>query len=218
MRLHFKTTPSAKPIPFNYQELLTGTIHKWIGQNQEHGLVSLYSFSWLYNGKKVDNGLNFEKGTAFFFSCHDRELIKRLVNGIFESPQMFCGLSVTELCIQEDPDFSRRELFFAASPIFIKRRDGEKVNFLTYRDPQANHCLEETMLTKLKNAGINENEFHISFDTTYKKAKTKLVNYNGINNKASLCPVIIKGSNQLKQFAWNVGLGNSTGIGFGAIE
>jgi CRISPR/Cas system endoribonuclease Cas6 (RAMP superfamily) len=32
------------------------------------------------------------------------------------------------------------------------------------------------------------------------------------------CPIIIKGKPETKLFAWNVGLGNSTGIGFGAIK
>lgn len=51
----------------------------------------------------------------------------------------------------------------------------------------------------------------------YSGKRIKLMTYKGIKNKASMCPVIIKGTLQSKQFAWNVGIGNSTGIGFGAI-
>ena len=43
-------------------------------------------------------------------------------------------------------------------------------------------------------------------------------NYNGVENKASWCPVIVEGKPETKAFAWNVGLGNSTGIGLGAIK
>jgi CRISPR-associated endoribonuclease Cas6 len=45
-----------------------------------------------------------------------------------------------------------------------------------------------------------------------------MIIYKGIANKANWCPVIIKGRPETKLFAWNVGLGNSTGIGFGAIK
>ena len=41
---------------------------------------------------------------------------------------------------------------------------------------------------------------------------------NGIKNKASICPVIVKGTSEQIAFAWNVGVGNSTGIGFGALN
>lgn len=50
MRLHFKIKTSRKALPFDHLPLLTGTIHKWLGQNNEHGDVSLYSFSQLEGG------------------------------------------------------------------------------------------------------------------------------------------------------------------------
>ncbi len=60
-------------------------------------------------------------------------------------------------------------------------------------------------------------EVEVSFDTSYENPKTKLVNYKGINIRASFCPVIVKGHPRAVQFAWEVGVGNSTGIGFGAL-
>ena len=70
----------------------------------------------------------------------------------------------------------------------------------------------------MKEAGLEEDEkLDISFDLSYSKKKLKLVRYHGIGNKASLCPVVIKGKPETKQFIWNVGVGNCTGIGFGAI-
>jgi CRISPR-associated endoribonuclease Cas6 len=63
-----------------------------------------------------------------------------------------------------------------------------------------------------------DDNLEIRFEKNYSKAKTKLIAYNGIKNKTNWCPVIIKGKPETKFFAWNVGLGNSTGIGFGAIK
>ena len=43
MRLHIKTSQNQIKIPFDYQQKLTGVLHKWLGENnQEHGEISLY--------------------------------------------------------------------------------------------------------------------------------------------------------------------------------
>lgn len=93
-----------------------------------------------------------------------------------------------------------------------------KIDHIVYDDPRANVCLQETLQTKMKKAGLSDESLSISFDLTYLKAGTKKITYNGVENRASWCPVIIEGNPETKLFAWNVGLGNSTGIGFGAIK
>jgi len=67
-------------------------------------------------------------------------------------------------------------------------------------------------------AGLTDDTLELRFDKDYPRASTKLVDYDGIKNRASWCPVIMKGKPETKLFAWNVGLGNSTGIGFGAVK
>lgn len=131
---------------------------------------------------------------------------------------MFNGLTVSDIIIQEAPDLADRTLFKAASPIFIKRWNGEKEDHILFNDPRADNCLKESLLTKMRKAGLEPGVFNIRFDTSYPKAATKKITYNGIQNRANWCPVIIEGDIKVKLFAWNVGLGNSTGIGFGAIK
>lgn len=218
MRIHVKIKTKNEIIPFDHQPLLTGTIHKWLGWNKEHGEVSLYSFSQLEGGKATPKGLRFEHGASFFFSAHNLDLIKKLIGGIQADPTMFFGLVVLEVVIQEDPNLADRDLFFPASPIFIKRRNGEKIDHIIFNDPRANASLEETLLSKMGKAGISDETFQIRFEVDYPKAGTKKITYNGIQNRASWCPVVIEGKPETKLFAWNVGLGNSTGIGFGAIK
>lgn len=218
MRLHLKVNSDGTIIPFDHLPKLVGTIHKWIGWNEEHGKISLYSFSQLENGKVSSNGLVFKHGTSFFFSSHSIDLIKKLITGIQTDPELFEGLTIVEVIIQEDPDLTDRNHFLVASPIFIKRSTSDKVEHVLYTDPRAGEYLMQTMQTKMKDAGISDDTLKIKFDSTYPKASSKLVNYNGIKNRASWCPVIIEGKTETKLFAWNVGLGNSTGIGLGAIK
>lgn len=219
MRIHISTTKNTSLVPFNYQQKLVGTIHKWIGENSIHDKISLYSFSWLQGGRKVSDALDFPEGATMFLSFYDDETMRKVIKTILESPLMFCGMSVTSIDIDDTPSLENRELFYCASPIFIKRKlENGSTKQYTYEDEQSGLLLKETLLSKMREAGLEEDEtLEIRFDTSYNRKKFKLVRYHGIGNKASLCPVVIKAKPETKLFAWNVGLGNCTGIGFGAI-
>ena len=218
MRIHLKTTANTTPVPFDYQQKLVGTIHKWIGNNSIHDKISLYSFSWLNGGRMIDNALQFTNGASMFISFFDDNIIKRIIKTILDAPEMFCGLTVTDITIDNEPQLLERDTFMCASPIFIKRKlENGRIKQYNYNDDEANLYLKETLLSKMKEAGIEDDSLDIRFDLSYKNKKTKLVRYHGIGNKANFCPVIIKAKPETKLFAWNVGLGNCTGIGFGAI-
>ncbi len=222
MRIHLKISSDGSVVPFEHQHKLTGTIHKWLGkENVEHGSLSLYSFSMLTNGQKsvLEKGLVFKKDTSFFISAHNSDIIKCMVGAIQKDPTMFDGLSVQEIIIQENPDLTDKEYFLVASPIFIKRKvENDRVKHFTYSEKETSSFMGETLQSKMKMVGLVDDTLEIEFDINYTKAKSKVLNYNGVKNKASICPVIIKGKPATKVFAWNVGLGNSTGIGFGAIK
>ncbi len=219
MRLHIKTSQNQIKIPFDYQQKLTGVLHKWLGENnQEHGEISLYSFSWLRNTQVSENGLICPQGASFFLSFYDTQRLKDVLANIRKEPEMFCGMNVEDVVIEDTPDLTQQEVFNLGSPILIKRNENGKITEFYYDNSISGKLLEETLRTKMRLAGIpDDNSLSIAFDLNYTKKKTKLVWYDNISNKANMCPVIIKGSNLTKQFAWNVGLGNSTGVGFGSI-
>ena len=219
MRLHIKTSANNAIIPFDYQQKMTGVLHKWLGDNnQEHGEVSLYSFSWLRNTKEAGKGLNCPKGASFFVSFYDTQRLKEVLSNIRSESEMFCGMFVEDVVIEDTPDLTQQEQFSLGSPILIKRLVNGKITEFYYDNPESGKLLEETLRTKMRLAGIPDDDtLSIVFNLSYTKKKTKLVWYDNISNKANMCPVIIKGSNLTKQFAWNVGLGNSTGVGFGSI-
>jgi len=222
MRIHLKISSDGTVVPFDHQHKLTGVIHKWIGEdNSEHGAISLYSFSMLTGAKKSGrgNGLVFENGTSFFISAHDKTLIKDIVFAIQQDATMFSGLKVQEIIIEDNPNLNDRDHFFAASPILVKRKvDDHRVKHYTYNEAETAAYLVETLQSKMAKIGLVDETLEISFDPNYTKAKSKVLNYNGVQNKANVCPVIIKAKPETKVFAWNVGVGNSTGIGLGAIK
>ena len=218
MRLHLTISPIKKEIQFNYQPILTGALHKWIGENEEHGSLSLYSFSWLQGGSASTKGISFSHGTRFFVSAHDSSLLKKIISGIQEDPLIKAGFAVEEVMIEEDRVFGKEEVFHVASPVFVKRKIEDREVHFTYTEENSNHYLTETLKRKLRKAGLSDAGVHVSFDKDYGGAKTKIIHYKQIKNKVSICPVKVIGSPEQIVFAWNVGVGNSTGIGFGSLK
>jgi CRISPR-associated endoribonuclease Cas6 len=219
MRLYLTLTKNGQTIPFNYQPYLTGAIHKWLGKrNAEHDALSLYSFSWLQNVSVKKSGIVIKEDSYFFISSYDDEFAKRILKGIVQSPKVCFGSSVSDIEIIETPFFQREHTFFAASPVFIKRRIDNNEKHITYENPSSSLYLTETLEKKLQTANLSTEGVTVKFDDTFTNARTKIISYNEIGNRVTICPVIVKGSPEQIAFAWNVGVGNSTGIGFGALK
>jgi CRISPR-associated endoribonuclease Cas6 len=219
MRLYLKLTKNKEIIPFNYQHLLTGAIHKWIGEeNKEHGDVSLYSFSWLQKANTNNKGIILTRDSYFFISTFKDDLLKAILKGVLENPFVCWGSEVYDAQIMETPEFGTKEHFLLASPVFIKKRFDDKQKHIAFNDELSGKYMTETMSKKLSVAEMSSEGLSIEFDKNYPNPKTKLIHYNEIKNKANICPVIIEGSSEQLAFAWNVGVGNSTGIGFGSLK
>ena len=219
MRLHLKLTKSSAPIPFNYQHLLTGCFHKWLGKsNVQHGEISMYSFSWLQNVKAIKKGLLTTEDTYLFINFHDKEIVKKVISGIMDAPEMFYGIKVREASIQVAPEFGNKAYFYVASPVLVKRDTEKGKKHYQYFEEETNQLLTETLKLKLEKAGLSSANISARFDTDYAKSKTKVIAYKEVKNKVNICPVIIEGTPEQITFAWNVGVGNSTGIGFGALK
>ena len=164
--------------------------------------------------------LRFREGADWFFSAHDPAIIRAMIDGILKDPDIRWGMRVGEVRIQPLPQFSSRQRFALGSPVLIKRNvEGARYQqFFTFKDPEADELLTETFQSKLRDAGIDDPEARIAFDPDYQRPKVKLVEYKGVKNKASLCPVIVTGSPEAVALAWCAGAGSSTGIGMGGLE
>src|SRR5690606_32697176 len=116
------------------------------------------------------------------------------------------------------PEFGEKRKFLVQSPVLLKRtREDGGQQFYFPSDNQANGLLTETMRNKLSKAGKSL-QIDVKFDPEYRNPKTKKIIYNKIDIIGTLCPVILEGDPEAVSFAWDVGVGNSTGIGFGAVK
>lgn len=218
MRIYLKISQNKDIVPFDHQINLVGAVHKWLGRNDVHDRLSFYSFSWLRGGRGLGKtGLMFPDGAEWFISAYDTDLIKRIVNGILDDSQVAFGMKVMEVTLRETPVYESGHRFFLGSPILVKRNQEERQKHFTFDEKEADTHLTETFQFKLSKAGLPVTGAAIRFDRAHHAAKTKLSTYRGIQNKVNYCPVILEGSPEQIGFAWDVGVGNSTGIGFGSL-
>ncbi len=218
MRLILKLSQNQSFVPYNYQRSLVGAFHKWLGSNEIHDEVSLYSLSWLQGGQKTKGGLEFSNGAEWQISIYSSQLLKPLIKGIQNNPEVCFGMAVKEVTICEPPVFSSKQKFYLNSPIFIKRKKDDRIQFYFHYDIESDALMTATLQTKLKKAGIPFENVKVMFDRSYHSPKTKIIKFNGIDCRASICPIYIEGTQEQIAFAWKVGIGNSTGIGFGALK
>lgn len=230
MRLHFTLSPNTEPVSFAYQHWLTGVFHKWLSDNNLHDKISLYSLSWLDGSRRVGNRLQFPHGAKWFVSFFEDEYVEKLVNGALRDPEMFCGMRVLEIKQQTTPDFGTKYKFKVASPVFVKGKspsNGKPPHHYLYNEPEADELLIATLVHKMDAANRESNETRftdadkrvkVGFDREFANPKIKLVRIKDIDHKASICPMIVEGTSEAVRFAWNVGIGNSTGSCFGSLK
>ena len=212
-------------VPFDYLPALKGAFHRWLGHDAAlHDGLSLYSLSWLRGGRAGRGGIYFAEGAQWFISAPDAGLIHQLVSGVIREPEIGLGLRVRDARLQATPEFAAGEQpFRVASPVFIKylppeAKFGTPADHLLPGHPLADELLTATLRHKLRQAGLDDAGAAVRFDPTHlAAAKTKLFRYKQVQCKGSICPVLVSGSAEQIRFAWEVGVGHSTGIGCGAL-
>lgn len=223
MRVILNLSESKELVPFTYKEQATYFLHNSVPLGDLHGGVSLYSFSNLRGDAKLSQnkgGLNFPYGAQIFYNFHDPQIAKLFVDSVSRSPYFGFGMKVTGIRVQQDPEFEYHEggtVFQTTSPVLVKRLGIRRDRHcLTFEDDESNAILTRILNDKAKTVGI-EHVAKVHFDSSYSRPKTKLIKYKGTINIANSCPIIIQGHPEILKLAWNVGVGNSTGIGFGAL-
>lgn len=221
MRIYLHLTPNTEPVPFNYQQNLVGAFHKWLGENELHDDISLYSLSWLQGSRtrRDRKGFDFPSGASFSISSPLEDLHQKAIRGIFNDQYIAWGMRVAEVRMCPTPGFGDEHRFLVQSPVLVKRKreDGPHHQYYFPSDKEADELLTQTLQRKLQRSGLST-DVSVSFDHSYSNPKIKMINYRGIDIKATFCPVIVKGAPTAVAFAWDVGVGNSTGIGFGCLR
>ncbi len=237
MRLNMRLTPNEEAIPFDHVHNLTGALHKWLGENDLHDKISLYSIGWFDGGTARDGSLHFPEGATWRISFWEEKYTEDLVEGILDDPDVFSGMNVYEVHEQEPPNFGERYRFIVDSPVLVrKNRDDGTREHLLWKNEEADRILTRILRRKIHEADLSLDEMTgsagaptgekkkdskqptVRFDRDYDGAKSKLVTIKDTSHRASVCPVIVEGPEEAVRFAWCVGVGDLTGSGFGALK
>lgn len=226
MRLNLTLSPNTDPVPFDHLHRLTGTLHKWLGpDNNLHDGPSLYSMGWLTGGRGADGALQFPDGARWRLTFYDAGAAKTVLEGLLQDPSVFAGMRVVEAQQQAPPSFSGGYRFEVDAPVLARRRreDGTR-EYLLYDDERADAALTRTLRGKMEAAGldVDRGAARVRFDRESSDAHTKLATLkkggHEIKHRGSWCPVIVEGPPAAVRFAWCVGAGELTGSGFGALQ
>jgi CRISPR-associated endoribonuclease Cas6 len=223
MRLQLLLSSNTRPVPFNYNYELYKGIQEWLGaQNPWHGELSLYSIGHLRGGQARSGALSFADGAMLNINAWDRELLATLVDRMSGRPELAFGMQVKEVRIHMPPPIEARDLLWVDSPVLLKqKREGKPARHLTYhQQEEARTALTAALHRKMDAADCPDEwkKLSVSFDQSYRRAKTKLISVKGLSYKASVCPLIVEGPPEASAFLWSVGAGHNTGMGFGAIR
>lgn len=223
MMLKFKVHLGAnrEAVPFNYAHRLCGIFHHWLGPNELHSMMSLYSLGWLHGGRASNGALQFPQGAFWEIGIYDSEIAERLVRGLLIKEFHFHGMPLRKAERIPPPDFnSGYARFMAGSPVVIRRvEDDRSRTHLTFEHEDSSAALTRVIRKKWTEAGrdVSECTLQLRFDPAYRNPKTKLVDIKGIKTRGSLCPVEATGTPDELQFLWTVGAGELTGVGFGSM-
>lgn len=223
MKFRIYLSANTEPVPYNYAHSLCGVFHQWLGPNDLHNMMSLYSLGWLNKARAANGGLWFENGSHWDIGIYNDDIAERLIRGLLLKDFWFFGMQIRKVARLEPPDFSEgRHRFLANSPIILRKMldDGTR-KYLLYSDGfESTHALTRLFRGKLREAGKKElaETVYARFDDGFRNPKTKLVDIKGIKNKGSVCPVIAEGPPEALEFLWEVGAGELTGVGFGSLD
>lgn len=229
MKLKIEFSKNTEPVPFTYVSNLNGYLHKILGNdNHYHDDISLYSTSFLHGGKMNSDkkSLNFYRGATWFVSSPNKEFIMDFITNIYNHPEFAFGMELqgVEIVKGEIVEEGGYYTIQTKSPVLLKQRDFEtrKNIYYTYEDEinTTSELMKHIILKKAEkaNVSIGENDFELFFDHNYPKKKTRWITVKSVNNKTSVCPVVIKtNKKEVADFIYDVGVGHSTGSGFGFL-
>ena len=223
MRIKIKFGPNTEKFSKPTNDYVNGFVHNVLGkENKWHDSFSPYSIYAMHGGnfEKESGMIQFPNGGYFIVSSDNEEFIS----------DIFCGLaSLTNEKLQSMP-YAGFETYSCGSSSFYDVIRAENVRVkdknkeITINDEQFVNVLLEHAKKKLINCGISEEDANsLKFEPFHKENwKVKMVKMKYGSDKQSITPsstimLVVKGKKIAREKLISLGLGNSTGSGFGFI-
>lgn len=225
MRIKLKFDLKGKTLPIHHQHLINSFIHKCIGPNNEyHDAKNDYSISSMQNGKivigdtKVDTHLRFDNDGYITISSLDNKLINDILFGAYNTK--FNGhINVNGIEMMDEVFYNGWNHFSTLSPFIIKEYSDKKTyKFLTLNDVDFETKVKSYLINKISkiNPLLNLEDFDVKIKQ-HPSHKVKKIFVKHIPNLANQCQISIHCKKDVAILLYNIGIGQSTGSGFGTI-
>lgn len=222
MRIKIKFSKNTTEVPVNNQSLMNSYIHKCLGRNNiYHDSKNNYSISHLYGGKLniESKTLNFDKGGFITISSLDSEFINKLLIGIVSNPDLFHGMKFSGVDHINENFNTGWNYLSTLSPFIIKiYQDKKTYKYLTLDDVNFETEVKNYLIKKIStiNPFLDLSDFDVKIPPSEKnKIKKSLV--KNVLNISNHCHINIHTNKKVMELLYNIGLGQSTGSGFGTI-
>lgn len=220
-RVKIKLSKTEQLVPYDNQSKVNGIVHRWLGENNKwHDGQSNYNVSTLLGGNGTKDGLVFPNGGFLVVSSIDREFTETLLRGVMRNRHFGFGMKAESIApITEG--FNNK--FICLSPILVRTQEiGEKRKYYTFEDKDCFEVLTQKMKNRLEKVspGVDLQNYKIvpSVKPKHKKQqKKKLITVGETHNVCFLSHLLVVGSPEAVALSYHLGLGDSTGSGFGMI-
>lgn len=238
LKILLKSKKNKLKIPFNYNHIFSAIIYNKIADldfaNKLHSSRSYKYFTFsqihIHNFKIIKDGFLSQNGMIdFLISSSDDYLIKSLVEGFLDDLTVNFideDLFVQKVELLPVPDFADKINVKTLSPIIVRTKkeiDGNlKVWDLAPGD-QFFRNLEKNLINKyLKYNDLDETDKKIKIYSEMRNVKSKRISIEKGDKKtfhrAYMMDLILEGDKELLKFAYDAGLGEKSGLGFGMIK
>jgi CRISPR-associated endoribonuclease Cas6 len=221
MRIKLLLSASDKPLPINNQDIVNSFIHRALGKNNMyHNTKNDYSVSQLMGGNiiKGTNTISFENGGFIIISSLDEGFFNSILISIYTTP-FYGDISVVGMEFIDEQFYNGWNHFATLSPFIIKRYNSKKeYKFLVLDDPNFEDEVKNYLINKLTkiNPSLDLSDFEVKISNNQNN-KVKKILVKNVINFANKCQLSINCNKKVAELLYNIGIGQSTGSGFGTI-
>ncbi|AMK14946.1 CRISPR-associated endoribonuclease Cas6 [Methanobrevibacter olleyae] len=238
LKIILKSKKNKLKIPFNYNHIVSAIIYNKIYDlefaQKLHSSNSYKFFTFsnihIHKFRQVKDGFLSQNGTIdFLISSPDDYLIKTLVEGFLEDQTVkFIGedLLVQKIELLPIPDFEEKLKVKAISPIIARTKKevdgGLRTWDLAPSEEQFYRNLENNLINKYKEFNeLEETDKKIKISSEMRHVKSKRIAIEKGDeqtfHRAFLMDLVLEGDLDLIKFAYDAGLGEKSGLGFGMV-
>lgn len=245
MRIIIKFTKNLEPVSYINQHLVNSYIYgKCLKNDKYHNEKSNYCISGLYGGEKNNDMLNFPNGAMIVVTSQDGEFINKIILGAMNNKEFAHGMNFHTIDYIDEKFDNICNHFATLSPFIFKEYTDDGYKFVVFNDEKFLNNANENTKNKLNILDINSFSAYITERIKNKlikinsdldlsnfkivarhhdkhKIKKILIRHdnvkNDVSNYANQLQLDIYCDKNIAEIIYNLGIGQSTGCGFGTI-